>query len=197
MTCLFSPRLGDIICITRYESESDPFWLERLRFIANNIDDPEVLVYSWLHCNDMFFGTKYSIEYESKLMQMRNLRLNPDMKRVEPIVKAKMDHQKEVDRILNRLNLGSKNLITHFADESTSFSDPFPSLEKIYNSLNTGDVFILYEYDSIGHDFSLSLGGSYRSKREWDYLARLAGFKGIYTEYTKNNDRGFYKVYQK
>ena len=208
MVLLFSSHFGDVVEIVRYDNESDPFWAERLRFIANNINDPDAILYSWLHCNDMFFGTKYSHEYESVLRKMRNIRLvspNTTFQRLfkkEPYKTLLYRHFPdvyEVDSQVPMLNIGI----------SREFELQLPKIDMIlYDNTTLEDIekldgkVLLIAHDAFNYDFELYLNlvvgkEKYRSKREWDYLFRLAGFTQISAKFEEGDTRLFGVVYEK
>lgn len=64
---------GKLVKIDKYDSETEPQWKERLRFIVPNLAEPDIIKYSFIHVDNIFFGVRYTKEKEERLRQLRNV----------------------------------------------------------------------------------------------------------------------------
>jgi len=83
---------GILFTVIRDSTESTPYWKERIRFIAKNVGREEkenkekrieeIEKYSWMHCNEMFYGCQYTKKDQEIIDKMRGVRV------IRPTVKT-------------------------------------------------------------------------------------------------------------
>ncbi len=67
---------GTIVKLTKDSSEPTPYYNERKRFIIDRVGTYPIEVlelYSIMHCDAIFYRSKYDEEAEKELVRMRNL----------------------------------------------------------------------------------------------------------------------------